>query len=274
MRTDRLSRIRDRFRRDPDPPAAAPGNGKVIRFGMYATVTAVASVAAVQSFSHIYWLARMHHQDRQDSSLMPLSVDGLIVAASLVMLHETRAGRRIPGLARFALWLGIAVTIAANVAAGLPYGAVGGLISSWPAVSFVIAVEILMGLIRRVRSAPATPPAEGQPSALPPVAETVTLAAQEQQQPEGLPALLPVAPVAAPVNGTQKRATATARPPRKSIGPRSVFAAELAAGVLPSKRDIQKRMHVGWDKVDAIRADLEQAVGERMAMAGNGNGAH
>ena len=38
--------------------------------------------------------------------LLPLSVDGLILAASLVLLHEARNDRDAPGLARLMLWLG------------------------------------------------------------------------------------------------------------------------------------------------------------------------
>jgi hypothetical protein len=45
-------------------------------------------------------------------------VDGLILVASLVLLHEARNGRDAPGLARFMLWLGIGATIGANIAYG------------------------------------------------------------------------------------------------------------------------------------------------------------
>jgi len=49
-------------------------------------------------------------------------VDGLILAASLVLLHEARNGRDTPRLARLTLWLGIAATIGANIAYGAGYG--------------------------------------------------------------------------------------------------------------------------------------------------------
>jgi hypothetical protein len=52
-------------------------------------------------------------------------VDGLILAASLMPLHEARNGRDAPGLARFMLWLGIGATIGANVAYGAGYGLLG-----------------------------------------------------------------------------------------------------------------------------------------------------
>ena len=54
--------------------------------------------------------------------LLPFSVDGLILAASLVLLHEARNDRDAPGLARFILWLGIGATIGANVAYGVDTG--------------------------------------------------------------------------------------------------------------------------------------------------------
>ena len=83
--------------------------------------------------------------------LLPLSVDGLILAASLVLLHEARDDRDAPRLARLMLWLGIAATIGANVAYGAGYGLLGALISAWPAVAFIGAVEIAMQLVRRSR---------------------------------------------------------------------------------------------------------------------------
>jgi len=79
-------------------------------------------------------------------------VDGLILAASLVLLHEARNGRDVPLLARFMLWLGIGATIGANIAFGVGYGLLGALISAWPAVSFIGSVEIAMRQVRRART--------------------------------------------------------------------------------------------------------------------------
>ena len=74
---------------------------------------------------------------------------GLVLAASLVLLHEARNGRDAPALARFMLWLGIGAMIGANVAYGARYGLLGALISAWPAVAFIGTVEIAMQLVRR-----------------------------------------------------------------------------------------------------------------------------
>jgi len=109
----------------------------VIRLATAAVVCAVAGFAAVVSYSHIYGLGRAHGQDGTAARLLPLSVDGLILAASLVLLHEARNGRDAPRLARLMLWLGIGATIGANIAFGAGYGLLGALISAWPAVAFI-----------------------------------------------------------------------------------------------------------------------------------------
>ena len=110
---------------------------RVIRFAAAAVVCVVAAFAAVVSYSHIYGLGRVHGQDGTAARLLPLSVDGLILAASLVLLHEARNGRDAPRLARLMLWLGIGATIGANIAFGAGYGLLGALISAWPAVAFI-----------------------------------------------------------------------------------------------------------------------------------------
>ena len=131
-----------------------PVNGdRVIRSATAAVVCTVAAFAAVVSYSHIYGLGRAHGQDGTAARLLPLSVDGLILAAPLVLLHEARNGRAAPGLARFMLWLGIGATIGANIAFGAGYGLLGALISAWPAVAFIGSVEIAMQQVRRARVA-------------------------------------------------------------------------------------------------------------------------
>jgi hypothetical protein len=124
---------------------------RVIRLATAAVVCAVAAFAAVVSYSHIYGLGRAHGQDGAAARLLPLSVDGLILAASLVLLHEARNGRDVPRLARFMLWLGIAATVGANIAYGAGYGLLGAVISAWPAVAFIGSVEIAMQQVRRSR---------------------------------------------------------------------------------------------------------------------------
>lgn len=134
-------------------------------------VMAVAAFAAIVSYSHIYDLARGHGQAGIDARLLPLSVDGLIASASLVLLYEARQKRSAPGLARWMLALGVAATVAANIAYGLPFGPLGSIVSAWPAVAFIGSVEMATAMVRRCRLSgqvsgqrPARDPAAGQAS--------------------------------------------------------------------------------------------------------------
>ena len=51
-------------------------------------------------------------------------------------------------LARWLLGLGIAATLAANVAHGLGHGLIGAAVAAWPAVALVGSYELLMMVIR------------------------------------------------------------------------------------------------------------------------------
>jgi hypothetical protein len=68
---------------------------------------------------------------------VPLTVDGLIYASSMVMLDCAR--RKVPGpaLARWLLGLGIAATLAANAAHGLAHGLTSAAVPAWPQVALV-----------------------------------------------------------------------------------------------------------------------------------------
>jgi hypothetical protein len=83
--------------------------------------------------------------------LVPLTVDGLIWAASMVILDANRGHRPVPGLAKWSLGVGIVATIGTNLAHGVGHGAVGALVSAWPAVALVGSYELLMALIRTER---------------------------------------------------------------------------------------------------------------------------
>ena len=83
-----------------------------------------------------------------------------------MLLHEARNGRPGPHLARCMLALGIAATLAANIASGLPWGPLGAAVSAWPALAFAGSAEMITHMMRtarptvpRLRPAPATAPA-------------------------------------------------------------------------------------------------------------------
>jgi hypothetical protein len=120
-------------------------------------VIGVAAVAAVVSYEHAYALVREHGESGWTGRLIPLTVDGLIYASSMVMLDSTRRGARVPTLARWLLGLGIVATLAANVAHGLGHGLIGSSVAAWPAVALVGSYELLMMIIRGAQAPARTP---------------------------------------------------------------------------------------------------------------------
>ena len=121
---------------------------RVIRWSTAGAVVGVAAVAAVASYEHAYDLVRAHGEAGWTARLVPLTVDRLVYASSMVMLDSARRGMPVPALARWLLGLGIAATLAANVAHGLGQGPVGAAVASWPAVALVGCYELLMMVIR------------------------------------------------------------------------------------------------------------------------------
>ncbi len=204
---------------------------RAIRCAASAVVMAVAVFAAIVSYSHIYDLGRAHGQAGTVARLLPLSVDGLIVAASLVMLLDARVGRQGPPLARVMLSLGVAATIAANVAYGSAYGLTGAIISAWPAVAFVGSAELMVGSIRRSR------PAFAPHSAPPAVPVDACIVSESPPDRVSVPEPL-------------------------RVRAEEAFAADLAAGQVPSIRVIRSRMRVGQPRAQQVRRHLA-SLGER-----------
>ncbi len=117
------------------------------------TVFLVAAFAFTQSFMHIFSLGASHGQLGVSGPLLPLSVDGLLVSMSLILLYVSWQHLKVPWLARVMLWLGIVATLAANVGYGLAYGYIGALTSCWPAIAFIGSVETLLQLGKIKRQA-------------------------------------------------------------------------------------------------------------------------
>lgn len=81
------------------------------------------------------------------SWLLPLSVDGMMVAASMTLLLRRRAGQSGGTLAWSALLLGVGASLAANVAAADPT-IVGRLVAAWPPVALLLSYELLLQQVR------------------------------------------------------------------------------------------------------------------------------
>ncbi len=130
---------------------------------------AVAFVAGVVSYTHVYALAVRTQQGSVASHLLPLSLDGLIVAGSAILLGGSRLG-----------WLGVALgvtgTLFANVVSMLPHGHLSATVASWPAIAFTVASFMLERWLKSqagqgrptiVRPADIAPEPDPEPAAVP-----------------------------------------------------------------------------------------------------------
>ena len=108
----------------------------------------LALIAGTVSYLHMHLLVELHGQPGWVAALTPLSVDGMIVAASTTLLAESRCGGR-GGLLPWALLVaGSVASLAANVAVAEPT-VTGRVIAAWPSFSLIAAYELLMRQVRR-----------------------------------------------------------------------------------------------------------------------------
>jgi hypothetical protein len=121
---------------------------RLIRITTTAAVVTVAAVAGIVSYQHAYELVRSHGESGATARLLPFTVDGLIWAASMVILDASRRHHRVPPLAAWSLGTAILATIGANLAHGLGHGSIGALVSAWPALALIDSYELLITLIR------------------------------------------------------------------------------------------------------------------------------
>lgn len=137
-------------KRHKDEPAEAVKlrGDWLVRLATVLAVVAVAGVAGYVSYWHAVTVVTQHGETDVRGHLYPVLIDGIIVAASMVVLDAARHRERPPVLSWTLLGSGIAVTLAANVTAGIAFGLAGALWSAWPALAFVGCYELLMMLVR------------------------------------------------------------------------------------------------------------------------------
>ncbi len=95
---------------------------RVIR---WATVSAVASVglaAAVLSYRHQFELAAGHGESALTAKLIPISIDGLLLAGTLAVLDASRRQTGNAWAARVTVGLGVAMTMWANIVHRFGFG--------------------------------------------------------------------------------------------------------------------------------------------------------
>ena len=92
---------------------------RLIRITTALAVVAVAVVAAIISYQHAYELVRLDGESGLTARLLPFTVDGLIWAASMLVLDASRRAQPVPRLAVWSLAAGIVATVGANLAHGV-----------------------------------------------------------------------------------------------------------------------------------------------------------
>jgi hypothetical protein len=104
-------------------------------------------IAATVSYLHMHMLVTAHGQPGWVAALTPLSVDGMIVAASTALLADSRSGGR-GGILPWALLVaGSVASLAANVAVAEPT-ITGRVIAAWPSFALIGSYELLMREVR------------------------------------------------------------------------------------------------------------------------------
>jgi hypothetical protein len=126
----------------------ASGVDRAIRVSTAAVVLAVAGIVAYISYWHAYAVVREYGERGVTALLEPATIDGLVYASSMVILYAARHRLPVPRLARWMLALGIAASLAVNVAQGWSHGLVGAVVAAWPAVALVGSYELLAWMIR------------------------------------------------------------------------------------------------------------------------------
>ena len=188
-------------------------------------VLLVAAVAAIVSFAHM-WTVADRAGEQWRAWLLPLSVDGLVVAASMALLTRRRAG--LPGgrLAWCALLGGVGASLAANIAAAEPT-ATARVVAAWPALAFAVAFELLL----QQRREPVVDPVDEPVGEDRPGTDPVVDVPGEVDEPAVEPAV-EVDPVAARIAQLVDAARTEGRPVGRRTVARELGVTEYRAGQL------------------------------------------
>ncbi len=144
-----MNRSRTGFEAISEPDWTPTGQADTwMRATVTVTVAGLAGIAGAISYSHMRNLAAAHGETGWQAHAFPLSVDGIEIVASLVLLADRRAGRPSGWLPWAALATGTTASLAANVAAA-GSDLIGRVVAGWPAFALLVAIKLLSGLFQR-----------------------------------------------------------------------------------------------------------------------------
>lgn len=215
----------------------------------------VALVAAVASYTHMRDLAAKHGETWL-AWLVPLSVDGLLVVASLAILRARRDGTPAPGLAWLAVVVGVLVSLVANVASAGP-DLVNKVVAAWPPLAFAIAYELVVSLIRPTAASDLAAAGEPEP------------AHQEPHQVAGDPHQVAGEPHQEPGGDlvTSDDAHQDAPPLRERVA-NALAAAEAAGQRAPGRQALAHQLDASENQVRQVLAELRRKQPAKLAIVG------
>jgi len=224
-----------------------------------AGVATVALTAAVISFSHVNRLAVEAGESETAAWLLPVSIDGAVVAAVAVILADSRAGRRPAGLTWLLLGLGLAGSLAANIASAEPT-LTARCVAAWPPVAVALGIEVMASMARRRDTRTSGPSDRNQhprPSAAVPGRAPVNAAPAARR------------PATAAVGRERQLQLVNGMPGDRTAGHRQLSDADAVAAIRQldaessggraSRMQIQKRLGCGGSKAARL-AELARQV--------------
>lgn len=114
----------------------------LIRWATVVAVFMVAAIAAVVSYSHMAELA-LSVGEQWRSYLIPLTIDGLVVSASMALLTQKHAKQPTSPLAWGALGVGVLASLTANVL-DARWEVAAVLLAGWAPMAFAVCFELLL----------------------------------------------------------------------------------------------------------------------------------
>ena len=223
-------------------------------------VAVVALTAAVISFSHVRRLAVEAGETELAAWLLPISIDGAIVAAVAVILADSRAGRRPAGLTWLLLLLGLTSSLAANIASAEPT-LTARAVAAWPPIALALGIEVLAGRARRRDDVPGRNPAAASKPAAERPSHGQAAAPRDARRPAAAAAAaaaagnngLPPAAIRQPLNGSNRPSGRRQLADFEAVALIRQLDAAAPDG-LASRMQIQQRIGCGGSKAARLAA--------------------
>ena len=231
-------------------------------------VAAASLVSFAESYRGLFAWSHEHGLRGVWAVFWPLQVDVFIAVGELALFvalvdaweRRSRIGAWVVTLA------GLAVSVAGNIGHAAGGGLTTRVTAAVPPLAAAAALAVGLGVLKRVarqaapEDAPAVPVAPAPDPAVPP---EVASSGSPVPALEAAPEAVPGTPLHSVPEVTRKRPSAT---PVKQAGPvtperlQEHYAADLAAGQVPSIRQIKREWPVGYDRATELHDHLTAVI--------------